>query len=363
VKIIQTLKNTITELQSQNQSLSNEIEKYKCEFTVHATGCETFRKNTQAHLKRLDGLDFTEYDVVNKKINSELARLSKVSVNLQKQITDVKASKTYASIISPSKAPTLSSLEFKGTSHTTEHANGSITDNAVCVNDNHNGHTCDPVTNDQDNTAKSSTVNVNNRQSTQERQSNTIVSGGSLNKQAPLNSTEAHLTQPAFTQGIRLPRSPNNAISTESRESDTQAVSAKTGNKSIRSDGYKSDHSGDEAIFEGVTYKRNARYYISGIGHRSTRLGLLYFLQQKGISVSHFVLFKPKYPGSRMNAKINVAPADAEIVESPGFWPRGISCRPWLSEREWDNKISRKETRKERDVETEHWDTEQGSSD
>jgi hypothetical protein len=64
-----------------------------------------------------------------------------------------------------------------------------------------------------------------------------------------------------------------------------------------------------------------------------------------------------------MNAKIKIVPADAETVETPRCLPRGISCRPWLSEREWDNKISRKETRKEHDVETKHWDTEQSSQD
>jgi hypothetical protein len=86
----------------------------------------------------------------------------------------------------------------------------------------------------------------------------------------------------------------------------------------------------DDDIFEGVTYKRNARYYISGIAHRSTQLGMVNFLKRKGVTVSHFVFFKPKYPGSRRNAKINVAPSDAQIVEAPGFWPRGISCRQWL---------------------------------
>jgi hypothetical protein len=26
----------------------------------------------------------------------------------------------------------------------------------------------------------------------------------------------------------------------------------------------------------------------------------------------------------------------ADQVESPGFWPKGVKCRPWMSMREWE---------------------------
>ena len=44
----------------------------------------------------------------------------------------------------------------------------------------------------------------------------------------------------------------------------------------------------DDDIFEGVTYGRNARYYISGIGHRSTQSGMLNILKRKSVSTVCF---------------------------------------------------------------------------
>ena len=92
-KTIQSLQKTITDLKSENTSLSNKLEKFQSEFISHATGCETTRKNPKAHLKRFDGLDFTEYLAVNKNVKDELSRISKVCVSLQKQISDAKTQK------------------------------------------------------------------------------------------------------------------------------------------------------------------------------------------------------------------------------------------------------------------------------
>uniref|UniRef100_A0A8W8LUV6 Uncharacterized protein n=1 Tax=Magallana gigas TaxID=29159 RepID=A0A8W8LUV6_MAGGI len=97
----------------------------------------------------------------------------------------------------------------------------------------------------------------------------------------------------------------------------------------------------DADIFEGVTRKRNARFYISGISPRSTQLGMINFLKDRGISVSLCVLFKPKREGARRNAKINVSLKDAFTIESENFWPKGISCRPWLSNKQWQDRIAR----------------------
>uniref|UniRef100_A0A8W8JMS3 Uncharacterized protein n=1 Tax=Magallana gigas TaxID=29159 RepID=A0A8W8JMS3_MAGGI len=66
------------------------------------------------------------------------------------------------------------------------------------------------------------------------------------------------------------------------------------------------------------------------------------FLRNRGVTVSHCVFFKQKRPGSRRNEKINVALRDAQTIESPSFWPYGtcISCRLWLSNRQWEAKIA-----------------------
>lgn len=52
-------------------------------------------------------------------------------------------------------------------------------------------------------------------------------------------------------------------------------------------------------------------------------------------------VFKPKREGARRNAKIIVAVRDACKIESEGFWSKGISCRPSLSNKQWQDKIAR----------------------
>uniref|UniRef100_A0A8W8IKW6 Uncharacterized protein n=1 Tax=Magallana gigas TaxID=29159 RepID=A0A8W8IKW6_MAGGI len=67
------------------------------------------------------------------------------------------------------------------------------------------------------------------------------------------------------------------------------------------------------------------------------------FHDHPGTEVSLFRIvysLSKKRPGSRRNAKINVALRDAQTIESPSYWPYGISCLPWLSNRQWEEKIA-----------------------
>lgn len=74
-KVINSLKQTVTELQTKNASLISDLEKSKHDFVTHASHCESFRKTTKDRLKCLDGLDHIEEQVKFTKINSELTRL------------------------------------------------------------------------------------------------------------------------------------------------------------------------------------------------------------------------------------------------------------------------------------------------
>ena len=94
----------------------------------------------------------------------------------------------------------------------------------------------------------------------------------------------------------------------------------------------------EDDVFLGVTYKKSSRYYISGIAKESTRYGIANYMERKGVKVSHLTLFKPKYGSPFLSAKVNVSPKLASTVESTHFWPDGVKCRRWLSNREWDLK-------------------------
>lgn len=52
------------------------------------------------------------------------------------------------------------------------------------------------------------------------------------------------------------------------------------------------------------------------------------------------MLFQPKYNQSRLSAKINVPLEFDHIIESPNFWPEGVRCRKWISNREWEQKCA-----------------------
>ena len=85
---IQSLNKSVSELKAQNSSLRYSIDKLKAEADSHATSCDSFRKTTKTQLKSLEGLDFTENQVNQNKLNNEINRLSKLCSSLQKQVSN-----------------------------------------------------------------------------------------------------------------------------------------------------------------------------------------------------------------------------------------------------------------------------------
>jgi hypothetical protein len=90
-------------LKSENTKVCNITDKIQSDFVSHTIGCETSRKNTKSHFKKLEGLDFIEYQTVSEKINGEISRVCKVCVNLQKQISSIKSQKSYSAAVSPAE--------------------------------------------------------------------------------------------------------------------------------------------------------------------------------------------------------------------------------------------------------------------
>lgn len=116
-KHIQSLDKTVSSLKSKNASLTSELEKLRNNLDTHASGCETFRKTTNSQLKCLDGLDFTEYryQVKNNKLNAAVSRLSKLCSGLQKQVSEIKTTKSFATVVSSTSTPSM--LHSTHTSH------------------------------------------------------------------------------------------------------------------------------------------------------------------------------------------------------------------------------------------------------
>jgi hypothetical protein len=82
----------------------------------------------------------------------------------------------------------------------------------------------------------------------------------------------------------------------------------------------------DSDVFVGVSQrKRSARFYLSGIDNKSTRSGILQFLEMKNVKNTFLQLFYGKYNSSRISAKLNVPVDCASIIETDAFW--AIRCK------------------------------------
>ncbi|CAC5395586.1 unnamed protein product [Mytilus coruscus] len=60
----------------------------------------------------------------------------------------------------------------------------------------------------------------------------------------------------------------------------------------------------DENFFTGVKKKRTGRYYLSGINPKSTRSGILAYLEKVNVHVTYLRLFNPKHSAQRVSANL-----------------------------------------------------------
>ena len=96
----------------------------------------------------------------------------------------------------------------------------------------------------------------------------------------------------------------------------------------------------DDSFFKGVKRRRTARYYLSGIDSKSTRAAMVSYLESQSVRVTYLRLFKSKHNSRIVSAKLNVDENSADVVEARDFWPEGVNCRRWLSNFEWNQRIT-----------------------
>ncbi len=89
------------------------------------------------------------------------------------------------------------------------------------------------------------------------------------------------------------------------------------------------DQEGGE--FRGVQREyRTKRMFISGIADTVKRDRIGEYLLDKGVRTSVIRIFSSSRKGT-VSARINVFKEDLEKIEAKHFWPRGVSCRPWMT--------------------------------
>jgi hypothetical protein len=76
---------------------------------------------------------------------------------------------------------------------------------------------------------------------------------------------------------------------------------------------------------------------VGGISSRSTRQGILTFLEKKGVHPTGLRLMTSGKGCTA--AKVTVTITESYLVEETSFWPEGTRCRRWYGEAAWNQKL------------------------
>lgn len=89
--------------------------------------------------------------------------------------------------------------------------------------------------------------------------------------------------------------------------------------------------------FTGVERKRSKvkKYLLSGIDERVNDVQIFSFLEKRGINPTHLKVFPSRRRGTK-SAKLNILQSDCPKIATPNFWPRFVTCKPWLTKGQLD---------------------------
>ena len=297
--LISGLKSELADLNKQHKDLKGRFDKLEGEITPKVVNLESFRKQSQNQLKSVDGFDYEIYLKNKETIENKIQQISKTCSSIKKCQQSNTATASYAAVVRTPPRPPHS-----------------------------------PV-----NTAHLETGDLERNADSPAKTDQSIQSASTRDISIIEEINDSYITARADPV---LDDSTNSNDFVELRFADSvrkkDNVVGRTGPK------HSPSNSPKKHKFVGVSYKRRARFYLWGIGNESTREGILEFMDEQGIKVTHLVVFKPKSPRARLSAKINVDYSHAHLLESEGFWPDGVKCRRWLSAQRWEEKCT-KDTR------------------
>lgn len=98
----------------------------------------------------------------------------------------------------------------------------------------------------------------------------------------------------------------------------------------------------------GYKRKRSKRYFVGGYDDSVTKDFIANMVSKKGPKVTMVRKFQSRRQGGKVVIRLNVEADDkADLVLNRGFWPRGITCRPWLSKaalrRQYDSEATERD--------------------
>lgn len=346
-KTINSLTSDLQSLQSQFEQLQSDHERLHAESTAKFTKYDSFQKLSSDIFKRME-TDHQDCQSYKSKTNDELKRLSKVSINFQKQLSSISPCKSYASTISNNSPVNSSSSEIEKVpsqandwpqSSTTLSIEKVVAEKVKKLREGLEPSDLNPTH------SKVPTHSPQNKKSPS-RTSNgppIHVSDSPHNGFTPSRLNGHDTTRPRVSHSDKQKTVNSNVTVGGSREaSDSRSVKYDGMSCVITLNDKQNSKTTTrkEDVFVGVTYRKTARYYLSGIGRESSRSGIANYIESKGVKITHLMLFQPKYNQSRLSAKINVPLEFDHIIESSNFWPEGVRCRKWISNREWEQKCA-----------------------
>ena len=92
------------------------------------------------------------------------------------------------------------------------------------------------------------------------------------------------------------------------------------------------DSTSDSDGFIGVKCRRAnvKRFFLSGIADTVTTETILDYLQKRNIHPTQLRLFSSRCKGTK-SAKLNVRASESLALTENDFWPKFVSCKPWLT--------------------------------
>lgn len=363
-KTIVSLTSDFNTLKSDFEQLQSDHDRLKGESMSRFTKYDAFQKLTSDNFKILD-TEKMEYQMDKTKTNEELKRLSKVSTNFQKQISALSPSKTYASTIKDTiKNRRGSNVSISESCRGSEQADDpSLTTSPATSLDRTQQIIAEKVHELRESVVTPPKTFCSSRSQVDSTQ--IISSPLCTSTRSTLGDSRYNGSAPSRFTNSEVLRSrslcPEEKRTLE-KDSTVNESRGKPDFRSVEYDGKscvvtlddkqksKIPAKHEENIFIGVTYRKTARYYLSGIDKKSTKSGIANFIECKGVKTTHLMLFTPKYYRSRLSAKVNIPLEFVKTVEAPDFWPEGVRCRRWMSNREWEEKCANQ-------LDKEDWDT------
>ncbi|MES9879939.1 MAG: hypothetical protein ABW185_03565 [Sedimenticola sp.] len=91
-------------------------------------------------------------------------------------------------------------------------------------------------------------------------------------------------------------------------------------------------HENDDDEFSEYVRKPPIRYYIGGFKPTITENKLYNYVTKRGLSVTTVTIFPNKRNPDAVTIRLNVEPdSQCHRIEEPYFWPKGITCKPWMN--------------------------------